>query len=604
MWKECNKMKKTLIAIVTVLMLAAGISTVPFETDAYAESGTESTAPFSPEGSVIFEKDGIKVTTAGLDTDPTDGDVQPIIWVEIENTAEEDAFLGVARGSVNGFMTDVLLVDFYEEDGEIYGSDYTFSLVVPGGSSGKYALSYYKVKAPGVDTDTLGEMEFCFTLSEDEFTWPDYTSAPVTIVTGLEPNPVDIASLGTVVIDTDRMLLVLGEQDYDDWFGPEIYVYAENRTDKKIGIAAETASADGHDCDYIYYGNEMVPGKRSAASMSFEGEIRELKSIADLTVTFSLREAAAEEDLNEREPILLESVAVQYPRQEWGEYENGGLSLEIRPKYNKLVTVETPEDSTDGILFTVSETASAMVGTYDGAGWLFSIGKVSEERLHEMMCQDMSGARTFAKDSNGTYYMFYHPTDVRFDRATPEEFESGLKEWSMLCEWADSVPDSIAENNGLETVSYSNSEVDILLARAAYMDGVEATLSTTEYGTVSISGTDGAPYAEFVMKGSFTPADKEEAPDGEYVEVNFADDDTRLDFFFAPGAYARLISGDRTTLYQAMWTDDHISYADVMQAWYYAALEAAGVKSAEESRESNGGLFLNDDGELSWQDCR
>ena len=59
-------MKKKLIAIVTVLMLAAGISTVPFETDAYAESGTESTAPFSPEGSVIFEKDGIKVTTAGL----------------------------------------------------------------------------------------------------------------------------------------------------------------------------------------------------------------------------------------------------------------------------------------------------------------------------------------------------------------------------------------------------------------------------------------------------------------------------------------------------------------------------------------------------------
>ena len=584
-------MKKTLIAIVTVLMIAAGFSMVSSGTEACAEAGYESTAPFLPDGSVIFEKDGIKVTTAGLDTDPTDGDEQPIIWVEIENTSEEDAFLGVANGSVNGFMTDVLLVDFYVENGEICGSDYTFSLSVPAGSSGKYALSYYKVKAPGVDMDTLGEMEFCFTVAEDEFTWPDYTSAPVRIMTGLEPNPADIASLGTVVIDTDRMLLVLGEQDYDDWFGPEIYVYAENRTGNKIGIAAETASADGHDCNYIYYGNEMVPGKRSAASMSFEGEIRELKSIADLTITFSLREAALEENLNEREPVLLESVSVQYPPQEWGEYENGGLRLEVRPRYNKLVTVETPEDSVDGILFTVSETASLRAGSYDRAGWLFSIGRVSEERLHEMMCQDMSGARAFAKGSDGAYYMFYHPTDVRFDRATPEEFESGLKEWSMLCEWADSVPDSISEKNGLETVSFGNSEVDILLARAAYMDGAEVTLSTTEYGPVSISGVDGAPYAEFVMKGWFTPVEEEEAPDGEYVVLDFKDDDLRLDFFYAPGGYARLISGDRTTLYQAMWTDDDISYAEAMQGWYYAALEAAGVKSADESQGENGGVF-------------
>lgn len=71
-----------------------------------------------------------------------------------------------------------------------------------------------------------------------------------------------------------------------------------------------------------------------------------------------------------------------------GEYENGGLSLAFRPKLNKPVTVETPEDDADGILFTVSETASVEAGTCDGAGWFFSIGKVNEARLQEMMCQD------------------------------------------------------------------------------------------------------------------------------------------------------------------------------------------------------------------------
>ena len=40
-----------------------------------------------------------------------------------------------------------------------------------------------------------------------------------------------------------------------------------------------------------------------------------------------------------------------------------------------------------------------------------------------------------------------------------------------------------------------------------------------------------------------------------------------------------MVSGERTTLYQAMWTDDHISFAEAMQEWYYAALEKAGVKT-------------------------
>ena len=571
-------MKKTLIALTVALALLFCMGILPAGAVAAAETHADLTQPFSPDGSVIFEKDGIKVTTAGLDQDPTDGDDQPIIWLEIENTGTEDAFLGTSGGSVNGFMTDVLLVSFYEEDGEIYGADYAACLTLPAESSGKYALGYYKVKAPGIDTDTPGEIECCFTLAEDEFTWPDYVSAPVRIVTGLDPQPADILSTGTAVIDSDSLLVVLGEQDYDDWFGPEICVTVENRTEHYIGLYAETASADGHDCDYIYYGTEIAPGKCSAGFMSFEGEIRDLKGIENLTVTFSMKEAAALDDLNETQPVTLDPVSAEYPRQEWGEYENGGLSLEIKPQYNRLITVETPEDDADGILFAVSETASVEAETSDGAGWLFSIGTVSEARLHEMMCTDMSGARVFAKDGDGMYYMYYHPTDVRFARATQEEFESGMEQWSMLCEWAEGVPDSIAEKNGLETVAYGNSEVDILVARAAYMDGVNATLSTTEYGPVSITGTDGAPYAEIIMQGWFMPADGDEAPDGEYVVLNFEDEDMRLDFFFAPGGYARITSGDRTTLYQAMWSDDDTSYAETMQQWYYAALDANGVR--------------------------
>ena len=118
---------KKLSALVIVLLLAlhcaacAGPSTPaataePAVTAAPASTPTaeptpepmqQPTGPFSPEGSVLFERDGVKVTTDGLDLDPSSGDADPIVWLKIENTGDRDLCLGVAEGVVNGVMADV-----------------------------------------------------------------------------------------------------------------------------------------------------------------------------------------------------------------------------------------------------------------------------------------------------------------------------------------------------------------------------------------------------------------------------------------------------------------------------------------------------------------
>ena len=148
----------------------------------------------------------------------------------------------------------------------------------------------------------------------------------------------------------------------------------------------------------------------------------------------------------------------------------------------------------------------------------------------------MSGAYVFAKDENDDYYMIYHPTDVRYERATAEEMESGMEQWTMLNAWAEEATVGfIDENEGLESYDRGNTAVDIYLARAAWQEGVNATLSTTEYGPLELKGVDGTPYAEFVMGCHFWETDAGETPDGEYVALNFPDDGVRLDFFFAPG---------------------------------------------------------------------
>ena len=261
-------------------------------------------------------------------------------------------------------------------------------------------------------------------------------------------------------------------------------------------------------------------------------------------------------------------------------YHNGGFTLEIEPRYNELVTVETPENDERGILFTVSETASLETGRFEGAGWLFSIGTVSEERLHEMLCADMSGAQVFAKDADGRYFMYYHPTDVRYDRPTVEQMKADQDQWTMLCQWAGSVSNDFAYCNGLEDVSYGNTEADVLLARSIWAAGEKHTLSTTEFGPVDANSVDGTPYVERLLKTGFQYT-QEEAPDGEYVVLGFPEQDMRLDFFFAPGGCVRLVSGDRETLFRADWYDENFSIAEFMQGWYYAAAEKTGVKEPD-----------------------
>ena len=94
-----------------------------------------------------------------------------------------------------------------------------------------------------------------------------------------------------------------------------------------------------------------------------------------------------------------------------------------------------------------------------------------------MLRNDMSGAYVFAKDASDDYYMIYHPTDVRYERATAEEMESGMAQWTMLNAWAEEVTARfIDENEGLENYDRGNTVVDIYLARAAWQEDVNATL--------------------------------------------------------------------------------------------------------------------------------
>lgn len=286
---------------------------------------------------------------------------------------------------------------------------------------------------------------------------------------------------------------------------------------------------------------------------------------------------------------------------------NGDLVLPVPTEYMDLMLVETPENSEDGILFRFTEKASvdqakAMGDYQDGMGWLFDIGRVSEEQAQEMLCSDMSGMDLIAKDDKGDCYILYHPTDVRVVRENMDDLSKPDDPWNLLHEWVANVPDSfVAENAGMTRENHTNTSLDIYLARIRYKNDVNYELRSLEYGAMTPGEVDPAPYVERLTRGAaFYYADLEEGPDGEYDVLAIPEDKVRYEFFPSEGNknLVREVhendegEDDFTTMYEAVFEDGTTTAYDVINEWYHAlagvteggeaaASEAAAAEAAE-----------------------
>ena len=267
-------------------------------------------------------------------------------------------------------------------------------------------------------------------------------------------------------------------------------------------------------------------------------------------------------------------------------YTNEGFTLTVPAKYDDLLFTTTPEE--DGMLFMCSEIASIKAAQeqgndIDGAGWLFSIQKTDEASLNQMLCEDMSGVQPFATDGNGNYFLFCSPTDVRLIRDNFDD-PKDMELWTELNEWAASVPGTfLSENPQLTAAKFGNTDVDMHLARIAFDDDVNYTISTLEFLELEPKDVDPAPYLEKLRNNVTYEPVKEEAPDGEYVVLAFPDEGVRFDFFFAEDGrnYIREVWGEDPEweqLYKANFEDGSIDATEVMAEWYDALAVANGKK--------------------------
>ena len=264
-------------------------------------------------------------------------------------------------------------------------------------------------------------------------------------------------------------------------------------------------------------------------------------------------------------------------------YENDGLKLLIPLEYDALLITETPQDDGEARLFSVSEKASVEAAEatgmgYEGAGWLFSIERIDEATLRDLLCNtDLSGTEVFARDDQGRYYLYCHPTDVRYVREDNDAMAADQEIWTALNEWAWSkVRETfLRENPELIADTRGSTSLELALAHIAYKSGTRYSVSTTEFGPIEPAEDtfDAAPWLEKLMTDvRYELIDLSEAPDGEYVVLSLPDEELRFDFFLAEGKenLIREVHGEEEiALYQASFADDSKASA-VMLDWYDA----------------------------------
>ena len=256
------------------------------------------------------------------------------------------------------------------------------------------------------------------------------------------------------------------------------------------------------------------------------------------------------------------------------------IAFEIPEDIRGLVTVET-EGLEDGELVRVSETASIEAAAktmpdYDRAGWIFSIGRVSETEMEKLRCGGMDGMEVFAEEDD-FYYVYRHPTDVTFVREQYEDIDEDRDEWAKVSNWASgTVRDEILKNNPeLDAETISNTNLDMHLARIAFQGDRSFLLKSLEYQEpLDPSKLADDEYIEDLTDDVYYEVlYDEEAPDGEYIVMAFDEEGIRYDFFLADPA-ANLIrevftldGEEYTTLYRAVFDDPEETAVGIMKEW-------------------------------------
>ncbi|MBQ3007108.1 MAG: hypothetical protein IJD78_06065 [Clostridia bacterium] len=266
---------KKFIAILTALtVIFSLVGCVSQQTDEGKEPVTASEAPateaakpseaVSVAEQVVFDSNEIKITVKDLDTEGLWGAELRLL---IENNSNQDVTVQARNLSVNGVM-----------------ADHTFSCDVAAGKKANDELSISDTALKAAGIEIIKEIEFGFHIFDAE-SWDTVVDSDVIrIETDADPSYVQsYDDSGFVAVDKDGIKLVVKKLDSEESFwGADVYVYAENNTDKDVTVQVRDVSINGFMVDPTF-SCDITAGKKAFDSISFMQSDLEDNGITDIT---------------------------------------------------------------------------------------------------------------------------------------------------------------------------------------------------------------------------------------------------------------------------------------------------------------------------------
>ena len=212
-------------------------------TDAETEPTEAETEPVEDEelpenpgqivGTVLYNKDGIKITVDSYETDSFYG---PEIGVTIDNTSDKDVLVFTDLLSVNGcMMSDVMLYAEAEAGSKV--EDF-------------FMFSNETMKQYGITE--ISEVQFYITISDPE-TYQPLDTSKLKSLKLTESYTLTIDYSGAELYNKDGVRFICKGVGSDDLFDGMVYFFAENNTDKNISFYAQNVTVNGIETEDTFW---------------------------------------------------------------------------------------------------------------------------------------------------------------------------------------------------------------------------------------------------------------------------------------------------------------------------------------------------------------
>lgn len=142
-----------------------------------------------------------------------------------------------------------------------------------------------------------------------------------------------------VILEQDNIVITLKSLSFDGWFGPELKVLVENKSDRSITIQTRNSSVNGVMVDTMF-STSVEPGKKSNDGIILSASDLEqagITTLKDIEFLFHAFDSGTWDTIFDSEIIAISTSADAGFTQEYNDagtllYEEGGLRVVIQSK--------------------------------------------------------------------------------------------------------------------------------------------------------------------------------------------------------------------------------------------------------------------------------